>query len=126
MSEDETVFQDYREILLKVSKDWILTEINHKLSKESANELWRIANQYFAQMYKLKEEQGITKNIPTFNHLRKKLYENNTPKVKMEIAYECKETGDITIMEDLEKTPVSRFPPNTHRRLYEIASVDVS
>ena len=44
----------------------------------------------------------------------------------MEIGYQSKEDGQISVVKDANKTPVSKFPPCTYKRLYEIASVDVS
>ena len=44
----------------------------------------------------------------------------------MEIGYESKDDGEVTVVKDATSTPISRFPPSTYRRLYEIASVDVS
>lgn len=125
-SSDNDDHIDYREILSKLSKQWLLTEISHRVSKEGSNKMWELANKYFATVYDIKKEQGIKKKIPQFQQIRNKLYDSIVPKVKMEIAYERKETGEVSIVEDVERTPVSQFPPSTHRRLYEIASVDVS
>ena len=115
---------DYMSILDNIKKQWLLTEISHHISKEASNSLWDIANAKFHELYVAKG--NISRKIPKFGHLRKKLYIDNVPKIKMEFAYECKETGEITIIEEAETTPLSRFPRSTHRRLYEIASVDVS
>lgn len=57
-------------------------------------------------------------------HLRRKLYAAELPPVHLQIAYESKEDGEITVV-DAESTPISRFPPSTHRRIYDIAYVKV-
>lgn len=64
MSEDhpEEVFQDYREILAQLSKDWMEAEMDHHVSKEGSNAFWKIANHYFPKLYKVKEQQGSNKN----------------------------------------------------------------
>lgn len=77
----------------------------------------------FHQMYVAKGNLG--KKIPQFDHIRQNLYDNNTPKVHMEIGYQSKEDGELTILDNVETIPVSRFPPSHYKRLYEIASVDV-
>ena len=116
----------YRDMLDKLSEDWLTAEIDHRMSKKGSEILWKLANEHFYEIYRVKKEQGIKRKIPQFQQIRRQLTKKNTPKVKLEIAYKCKDTGEITIMENLESTPVSRFPPSTHERLYEIASVDVS
>lgn len=44
----------------------------------------------------------------------------------MELGYQSKEDGEITVVKDATSTPTSRFPPGSFKRSYEIASVDVS
>ena len=58
--------------------------------------------------------------------LRNEIHDEETPPVKMEIGYQCKESGEIQVVKDVESAPVSRFPASTHRRVYEIAYVNVS
>ena len=124
--DEEYDYQDYRSILSQLSMEWIDAEIDHKVSKEASNIMWKIANEYFHKMYQAKEEQGKTRKIPMFPHIRRKLYKDKIPKVNLEIGYQSKQSDELTILEDLESAPVNKFPPSTHRKLYEIASVDVS
>ena len=114
----------YIPIFTELSKQWLLTEVSHRVSKEASNEFWRLSNNLFHQMYEAKAGRG--RKIPQYCQVRRKMYKDLVPKVKMEIAYQDKETGEFTIVEDVNTTPVGRFPANTHRRIYEIASVDVS
>lgn len=67
-----------------------------------------------------------TKKLPQFRSVRDKLTDDYVPKIYLEIAYERKDTGDIIILKDLDKTPVQRFPPSTYKKLYESVSVKVS
>ena len=113
----------YQAILHELSKKWLMIEVEHRVSKEASNEFWSTANKLFHEMYVAKGDLG--KKIPQFPVLREKLYCKNTPEVRMDIAYQCKENGEITIAKDVTSAPVSRFPPCTYRKLYEIASVDV-
>lgn len=121
-SEDEN--PTHLEILNDLSKQWLLNEVNHRVSKEASNKFWEISNRMFHQLYLAKENQG--RKIPQFPQLRTKLYENEVPDIKLSIGYECKETGEITVVEDVSSTPVSKFPPATYRKLYETAYVSVS
>ena len=124
--DDDDNYRDYKDVLKELSEKWIMAEIDHDVSKEATNTFWQIANKYFHSLYSLKSQQGVTRKIPQFPHLRKTLVHDNVPPVKMEIGYESKDTGDIVVVENVETTPTSRFPASTHRRLFEIASVDVS
>ena len=101
-----------------------MTEINHKVSKEASSIFWRIANNTFHRMYVSKGDRG--RKIPQFQALREKIYKEEIPTVKMEVAFKSKDDGEVTILEDVSSIPVSMFPPSGYRRLYEIASVDVS
>lgn len=101
-----------------------MTEINHKVSKEASSRFWRIANDMFHRMYVMKGDRG--KKIPQFQSLRDKMYMEDIPVVKMEVAFQSKEDGEVTILEEVISIPISKFPPSGYNRLYEIASVDVS
>ena len=114
---------DHLSMLRNLSEDWVLQEVNHRISKEASNSLWRLANDSFHQMYLAKANQG--RKIPQLPHLRRKVYDDNLPPIKMAIAYQSKEDGEITVVE-VESNPVSKFPPSRYRKLYEIASVKVS
>ena len=78
----------------------------------------------FHPMYVSKGEGG--RKIPQISHLREKLSDTKVPPVWMEIGYQNKDDGEVTVVKDVESCPVSRFPPSTYKRLYEVASVDVS
>ena len=58
-------------------------------------------------------------------HLRRQLYADKVPPVRLQFVYECKEDGTFTVVDNAESTPISRFPPNTYRKVCEIASVKV-
>ena len=124
--DNDAQYQDYRDILSKLSQQWIDCENTHRASKTASNAFWDLANKHFYQLYSVKTAQGIKRKIPKLPSLRKKVYDDNVPDVKLTIGYECKETGEIQVVQDVESTPVSRFPPSTHRRVFEIAHVDVS
>ena len=115
---------NYRDLLADLSQKWLENEIHHKVSKEASNYFWRIANERFHELYVAKGNRS--RKIPQFSHLREQLYHKKVPRVNMEIGYKAKEDGEVTVVKDATSTPVSKFPPCTYRRLYEIASVDVS
>ena len=111
-------------LLDRLSKAWVHQEIHHRVSKEGSNALWKLSNDMFHEMYVAKGDQG--RKIPQMPHLRRKTYKTLLPPIKLKFGYQCKEDGVITVVDDVEQAPVSRFPPSTHRRLFEIAYVEVT
>ena len=111
-------------MLCDLAKKWVTIEINHRVSKEASNLLWDLANTKFHPMYVSKGEGS--RKIPQISHLREKLYKTKVPPVRMEIGYQDKDNGEVTVLKDVRSSPVSRFPPSMYKRLYEVASVDVS
>ena len=98
-------------------------ETNHKVSKVASEAFWRISNEYFHKLYVAKGDNP--KKVCQFQNLRNKLYQS-TPRVNMDIGYKSKVTGETTVLHDVDVIPASRFPPDSYKRLYEIASVKVS
>ena len=109
----------------ELAKSWLLTEINHHVSKSASNSFWNVADQFFHKLYKAKEGEGITKKVPQFTQSRNKLNANNVPEIKMQVAYKHKETGEISLVESVDSTPTSQYPPNVYTKIYEVASVEV-
>lgn len=118
--------EGYKPILKALAKNWLMAENDHQVSKEASNVLFEVAKKWFPKLQKAKEDEGITVNTPQFVHLRRDLYNKNVPKVYLEIGYRHRDTGDIIILDKLESTPMSRFPPNVYEKLYEVAYVEVT
>ena len=116
----------YAGILKKLSQDWILSEIHHRVSKEASNDLFELGKKWFHQLFQAKEREGVLKNTPKFVSIRRKLNDKYVPKINLDVAYKHKETGEITIVPTRTTMPVSEFPSSEYMKLYEIASVDVS
>ena len=117
------ISDEYQNLLSELSKQWLLTEIGHRVSKEASNSYWRIANNFFHRLHVARGDRG--RKVPQFSQIRNKMYNRNVPKVNLKIGYEAKDSGEITVV-DVTSDPVSRFPRSSYKRLYEIASVDVS
>ena len=71
-----------------------------------------------------KQEKNKKKNAQ-FNHIRRQIFKEKTPRVDMELAYRNKETGQITVVKDTV-TPKSKFGQDKYEKLYEIATVQIS
>lgn len=98
MFQDENEPESYKSILKAQSVDWLMCEIDHRISNEASNELFEVAKKWFYKLYVAKENQGVSKNTPQFGWLRSKLYDNNIPKISMEVAYLNKSTNSITLL----------------------------
>ena len=105
--------------------EWFLLEQNHKMSKVASNQMWELAKEGFKKVFDTRQRNFIDKKIPQFRTVRENLYKQRSPEILLDVAYECKETGDVVILRDLESTPMKRFPPNEFIKLYEIARVKV-
>ena len=123
--EEEELNMDYQTLLDLLSQKWLVAEVDHTMSKAGSNELWRIASFYIPKIINAKNIEQVKKKNPQFNHIRRKLYDDYTPKVNLEIGYRNKETNEVTVVKD-SITPRKRFPPNQFEKLYEIASVKVT
>lgn len=102
-----------------------MCEIHHKISEEATNDFFEIGKKWFPKLFSAKENEGVTKKVNQFVHIRKQLYKKNVPPINMEFSYLNKETNEITVVKDQEKTPTAQFPPNKFVKLCEIASVKV-
>ena len=104
----------------------MLLELRHHVSKTASNEFWSTAVKLLPKLTEAKRIAQSRRRIPQFRSIRKKIYKENVPDIFIEVAYQHKETGDIIILQDLDKTPVNRFPPSIYKKLYETVRVNVS
>ena len=119
-------FSDYNSIYSRLTKDWMLLEVKHRVSKTGSNEFWSLASKSFPKLIEAKEIEGTTGKIPQFRTIREQLHKENVPSIMLEVGYEVKATGDVLIMSDLDSIPVKKFPPSKYKKLYETAKVSVS
>ena len=101
----------FKEKLKEISRQWVENEIDHRVSKTASNHFWRIANEHFHELYLLKQNQNIKSKVPQICHIRRKMNDEHVPKISMEVAYQNKQTGEITILKNIMNTPVGKYPP---------------
>lgn len=126
-SEDENQEEDkesFKYVLRKFSEDWIVTEVDHKVSKIGTSEFWNTARKWMFALTSAFIKEKKTK-FPKFEHIRRKLVKTNVPRISMDTGYVDKNTNELIVAADTEKNPVSEFPPDKYRKVYEIASVKV-
>ena len=115
---------EYVSILNQLCNDWFVEEIDHNISKAAGDALWKIASKWFHPLYEAKKKLSISKNVPQFVHLRRRIYAKKTPPIELKTVYEEKETGEVIVVNS-ESTPTSQFPRSTHTKIYEIAKIKV-
>ena len=101
----------------------MVLEIDHKVSKTASDSFWSLSKSWLPKIHE--KRTPTSRKIPQFRSLREKLSETYVPKIKMDVGYLFKSTGDIIILTDLDSTPVNRFKPDEYTKLYESASVEV-
>ena len=116
--------EDYASIFSQIKSQWLLTEIEHSVSKSASEMFWRIAMENFPKV-KSAQEKEKKKKIPQFQSVRNHMYDNLLPPIDLEIAYKNRETGIIQIVKDTN-TPLKKFPPSKFDKLYEIGTIKVS
>ena len=121
MSDNDELHEDYNTIMEQFRSKWLLTEINHSVSKTACDAFWNLGLQFFT---KLDAAQGRRKKNPQFKTIRRQMYANLIPEIELEIVYRHKTTGEITVVKD-SITPLKRFNTATYEKLYEIGTVKV-
>ena len=116
-------FVTYKDALANLAEQWLVLETKHRVLKRASSAFWRLAKSRFSTVYNLKKDENITKKVPQFDHLRRLLNNETVPEIAMEVAYKNKETEEVTVLKNLEKLPVSKYPPDKFTKLYEQASV---
>ena len=110
-------------ILESLSKEWLLIEMSHSVSKRASDKFWSVAKRLF---HELVQNQTSKKcKTPSFTHLRRRLVAKYCPEVGIEVGYKNSETGEV-IVKGVQKIPVTEYRKPYFEPLYEIASVKVS
>ena len=116
-SDDE---DDYQTIFSKLKSDWLLIEINHKVSKTATDLFWKIGLIYFPKL-----RATANKKTCQFKTIRRKIYDDCIPEINMEIGYKKLTTGELQVVNE-KYTPVKQYSPKEYEKLFEIASIKVS
>lgn len=115
----------FRYNFAKFSEAWVLAEVNHVVSKQASGALWNVARKWIFDLTTA-FQRDKKKKFPKYDHMRRKLVHQKVPPVSMDFGYLHKDTKELTVVSESEKTPVKDFPPDTYEKVYEIASVKVT
>ena len=116
--------ETYEAMVGKLSRDWLLAEVGHNVSKSASDALWKVACNLVPKVYDAKKAEEVEKNVPQFTHIRRSIY-NNLPPIHMKTGYKNKETGEVIVVES-NVTPNSQYPRSNFVKVYEVAYVEVN
>ena len=123
--EDFVEVDDYDTILAKMVEDWMDIELRHRVSKTASNLFWDLSRTCFHRLFRAKDLQSIKKKTLSFLHIRKKLHQERVPPVHMEMAFQNKDTGVVSVVRDT-KTRKNEFQSHEFQKLWEIGHVEVT
>ena len=107
---------NYDSMLDELSKEWMLIELHHQVSKKASDLYWNVALKYLLPLMVRKKEENVTRKIPQFTQIRRKLRQKHVPRIEMELGYRNLTSGeDIHIVSDT--IPRSRYPKSQYKQL---------
>ena len=118
-SEDE-----YWNQLNELAKQWLLLELHHKVSKTAVDAFWRLAIHLIPKLIESKKLHSITRKIPQFQQLRRKMFQHNLPKLDLELSYRNNSTGEVSNFVS-PNIPSKQFPKNEFTPLLEVITLKV-
>lgn len=121
LSDSSSTDEDFDSIFKELKSKWLLTEIDHCVSKTCNDAFWKLGLLYFA---KLHSAYGRKKKTPQFNSIRRNMHNNLLPKIDIEVAYKNRTSGEIVTVND-NITHTKRFPQTQYEKLYEIGTLKV-
>ena len=106
--------------------DWLHTQVTHHVSLAATKAFWKLSFQHVAKLYELKADQGISRKIPQFPQVRKNIYKDYCPDVKMTFAFMNKNDGSIVYVNE-DHTPLQQYQRDPqYQKLFEEAHVEVN
>lgn len=109
-----------------MSNQWLQVQLTHKVSLTAANAFWKLSFKHLKEIFDLKEAEGVKRKIPQFQQVRKNIYKDLCPDVKMRFAFLNKNDNTVIIVED-DKTPMNKYQRNPqYQKLYEEARIEVN
>lgn len=107
------------------SKKWMETQLTHHVSLSAANDFWKLSFKCIADIFDKKIAEGVSRKIPQYLQVRKNIFKDLCPEVKMSFVFLNKTDGTITHVKE-NHTPLSRYQrdPN-YEKLYEEAHIEV-
>ena len=118
-NEEDEDENEYFRLLQALSEKWLLVELCHTVSKAATNAFWELAISLIPSLLATKKGLNITRKIPQFVHVRRKLHKQFLPQVHHSTAYQ--QEGSEEIIRDHEIDAQN----NSLSKIFETASVSV-
>lgn len=108
------------------SQKWLNTQLTHHVSLAAANAFWSMEFQYVSELHDLKVAEGISRKIPQFLQVRKNIYRDMCPDIKMSFVF-LNKTDNSIIRINEDHTPLKQYQRNpNYQKLYEEAHIQVN
>ena len=116
---------DYFDILLQLSQDWLSVQLTHKVSCAATNAFWKLSLKWIGRLLHSKKINRVKRKIPQFRQQRNKLYKD-CPRIGMNFGYLNTDTNEILTLTDVDTAPRKRFQNDLkYEKLYEAAFIKV-
>ena len=66
---DEEEQETFKDVLDKLSEQWLSIQLNHHVSLTACDLFWRVSMEYIPQIMELKKLERNTKKIPQFQQV---------------------------------------------------------
>ena len=112
-------------MLISLSNSWLQIQLTHHVSLEATNAFWRTSLKSFHELIEKKKAEGINRKIPQYVQIRKNIYKDICPDVKMSFAFLNK--NDNTIVKvSADQTPLTEYQRDPrYVKLYEEAHIEI-
>ena len=120
--EDDESFDSF---LKSFSREWLNTQLTHQVSLAACNAFWKIAFRGIPSILEMKKIEKINKAIPQYPQIKKNIYNDLCPDIKMHFVYENTSDGSI-IHVNTGTTPITKYQRDPmYKKLYEEAHIEV-
>ena len=96
--------------------------MTHKVSESAADDFWKNGMMAFHQLQLLREQEQVRKNVPTFVHQRRKLFEEMNPSIESKSVFRDKTNGTIVTV-DTTKRSARQYQNSRYEKLYDEAHI---
>ena len=115
----------FESVFTSFTENWLQTQLTHHVSLAGANAFWKLCFKYVSDLYALREAENISKRIPQFVHVRRQVYKQICPNIKMTFVFKDKTNGMVHYVED-DQTPLTNYQRDPKfQKLYEEAHIQV-
>ena len=113
---------EYYSMLQALSEKWLLVELEHTVSKAASNSFWGLATTILPSLFEAKNRLRITRKVPQFVHIRRKLHKQYVPAIHHKTAFQQEGSQDVIHVDVPGLDPRLN---DSHKKIFETATVSV-